>query len=715
MTESLFSPYWYRVSQLQPYLRKHAQIHRHYYGGELWYVLQDHVTGMLYRFTPIVYQVIGLMDGKLTVQKLWEKATERYGDDAPTQGEMVRILSQLHAADVLLCDVPPDTAELLSRHEQNERAKMKQKLLAPLSIRFPLFDPEKFLNRTVGIVRPFFSIAGALIWLAVIGTAVALVCMHWHELTENMVDRVLSAQNLLILWFTYPMIKALHEFGHGYAVKVWGGELHEMGIMLLVFMPIPYVDASSASAFPEKWRRIVVSSAGMMAELFVAALAMFLWLNLEQGVARSIAYNVMLIAGVSTILFNVNPLLRYDGYYILSDLLEIPNLSQRSNKYLGYLTKYYVLGLKKAELPYVGPGEHFWLATYSVVAFIYRMFLYTWIILFIAGKFFILGVLLSMWAFATMIVIPVFKKIHFVMFSSDLREVRFHAVIKSGAIILAVLMLIFFMPFPSWTRTEGVVWAPEESLVRAKTSGFVRAIKVNPNSLVKRGDVLIECQDLLLETKVKVLKAQLRELQARYDAEIYTNRVRARIIKEKILNVRANLDREEERLNNLIICSPGAGVFILPGAEDLPGRFLKQGDLVAYVMDVYKPSVRVVVSQSDVDLVRQRNRGIKIRFAEQLERIYPAVVKREVPGALEYLPSTILSSIGGGKIAIDPSDNEGLKPLEKLFQFDIEPTEAIGIINIGGRVYVRFDHGLEPLAYQWYRSLRQMFLSRFNV
>jgi putative peptide zinc metalloprotease protein len=158
-------------------------------------------------------------------------------------------------------------------------------------------------------------------------------------------------------------------------------------------------------------------------------------------------------------------------------------------------------------------------------------------------------------------------------------------------------------------------------------------------------------------------------------------------------------------------------MFILPGAEDLPARYLRQGELVAYVLNVNedKPTVRVVVSQSDVDLIRQHNKGVEIRLAERLGQTFPAVIKREVPGAVEKLPSTILGSIGGGEIAIDPRDAEGLKTLEKLFQFEIELPSTVGNVNIGGRVYLRFDHGYEPLVSRWYRSIRQLFLRRFNV
>jgi len=239
MLRSLFTPSWYRVANLKPRLRGHTSIHRHHYRGELWYVLEDHAKGRFYRFTPVAYQVIGLMDGRLTVQELWDKALERFDDDAPSQGEIVRVLSQLHAADVLLCDVPPNTVELFRRYQKTTSTKWKMALRSPLALRFPLLDPEKFLNFTTGIIRPFFSIYGILLWITVICAALVMAGVHWPELTENVIDRVLSAENLMLMWIAFPIVKALHELGHAYAVKVWGGEVHEIGIMLLVLMPVP--------------------------------------------------------------------------------------------------------------------------------------------------------------------------------------------------------------------------------------------------------------------------------------------------------------------------------------------------------------------------------------------------------------------------------------------------------------------------------------------
>lgn len=714
MRESLFSPSWYRVAELKPRLRGHVHLDRHEYRGELWYVVQDRATGRHFRFTPSAYQVIGLLNGERTVEAAWEIASERLGDEAPTQGEVIELLSQLHSADVLLSGVPPDTAELLRRSEKIDRAKWKQTLRTPLAMRFPLLDPERFLSSTVGMVRPLFTVYGALLWLGVVVTAVILAASHWSELTEGIVDRVLSARNLVLMAIAYPLIKAAHELAHGYAVKAWGGEVHEMGIMLLVLMPIPYVDASAASAFRSKHRRVVVGAAGIAVELFIAAVALFLWLALEPGALRSLAYNLMLIGSVSTVLFNGNPLLRYDGYYVLSDLVEVPNLAQRGLQYVGYLVQRNVFRVERATPPHAGPGERFWFVFYTVASFGYRMFIYAAIVLFIAGKFFFIGVLLAAWAVFGMLVAPAFKGVKFLLSSPTLSEKRGRATALAAGAVVGLLLLIFAVPVPSRTRAEGIVWIPEESLVRAAADGFVDRVVAKPNTRVARGDLLVEFRDPLLSATANVLRPRLAELQSRYDLALTEDRVQAQVLKERIADVRSELERAEERVADLSVLSPGEGVFVLPRAVDLPDRYLRKGDLIGYVLDVERPTVRVVVAQSDVDLIR-RARGVQVRLASSLTRIRAAVLRREVPEAAEDLPSTVLGVAGGGTIAVDPRKAGGRKSLEPLFQIDLGLTEPVDDVFFGSRVYVRFDHGWDPLGFQMYRRVRQVFLRRFSV
>lgn len=159
-----------------------------------------------------------------------------------------------------------------------------------------------------------------------------IAAQEWIRLTNNLVDRVLSSSNLFLLWFTYPVVKGIHEWAHGMAVKAWGGNVREMGLMFILFVPVPYVNASASYHFPSKWTCAMVSAAGIAAELLVGALATYVWLQVESELIHAIAFNIILIAGVSTLLVNGNPLMRYDGYFILSDLVEIPNLAQRSTQ-----------------------------------------------------------------------------------------------------------------------------------------------------------------------------------------------------------------------------------------------------------------------------------------------------------------------------------------------------------------------------------------------
>lgn len=715
MPDSLFSPSWYRVADVKPRLRSHVQLHRHFYRGRLWYVMQNHSTGRFHRFTPEAYLIIGLLDGERTLQQIWEVAAERLGDDMPTQEEVLNLLTQLHRSDALQSDSLPVAEELHTRDVSQSRQRRMQALRSPLAIRIPLVDPDRFLSGLAPLVTPLFTVAGMLAWLAVVAAALFLAAGHWSELTENVGDRVLAMNNLLLLWLTFPVVKALHELGHGFAVKRWGGEVHEMGIMLLVFMPVPYVDASAASAFREKRQRMIVGAAGMLVEVFVAAVALFIWLQVEPGMVRACAFNVMLIAGVSTVLFNGNPLLRFDGYYILSDGVEISNLGTRANQYIGYLIQRYAFGVRDVPSPVSARGERGWLFFYAIASFCYRMLVFAGIIWFVAGEYFIVGVLLAIWAAVAILIAPLMKHIWFLLTSPRLHRKRGRALVSTGAFVGAVVGAFMMIPVHSGTIVQGVVWAPDKSLVRAGTEGFVAGLAVGPGEQVGRNDVLVRCEDPGLAAEARVLEAQLVELKARHDAEILKDRARAQITREQIEHVEAKLARARERQKELTVRSPTAGVFVVANAPDMPGRFVRRGDVLGYVMDFSTVTARIVVPQEDVDLAREHVRRVEVRLADRLAEAIPAVIRREVPAASDKLPSAALSIAGGGTIATRPDAEQPNIALERMFQFDVELAADAPVNVIGERVYVRLLREPEPLALQWYRRGRQLFLSRFNV
>jgi len=678
-------------------------------------VLQDHVSGRFHRFSPLANFIIGMLDGHRTVDEIWTLTYERHGDDAPTQDEMISLLTQLHAADVLLSGVPPDLAELKDRTDNRIQKERASRWRSPLSVKVPLLDPERWLSRWHLLADIAFNRVSAMIWLLVVGYASVQVAINWPALTDNVTDKVLSLENLFLIALIFPFAKAFHELGHALAVKKWSGEVHEIGVMFLVFVPVPYVDASQSSAFRYKSQRALVGAAGMLFEIFLASLAMVVWLNTEPGTVRTMAYNTMLIAGVSTLFFNGNPLLRFDGYYILMDWIEIPNLASRSNQYFGYLVQRYLLRLPNVECPQVSTGEPGWLGFYAVASFLYRMFIMVAILTMVASQYFVLGVVMAIWAGFSTLVAPLYRNVKFLIADQAVSGNRATAVGAVSLVLAAAAAFLFLLPMPYRTIAEGVVWTPEESWVRAGSSGFVLAVNAHPGSAVSEGQALLTCEDPVLSARTLMLVAHVREVEARYKAAFAADTVAAASIREELQYAEESLADARRQELDLQIRSPVQGVFVLNApAQDMPGRFVARGEPVAYVVDGRITTVRVVVPQSEVDLIRHRLRDVSVRVSDQMQRTYKAVVKREVPAATNELPSMALSTGGGGRIATDPQA-EGQRAFQTMFQFDLEIPDDVSGDRIGQRVFVRFDHGWEPLAYRWYRTARRLFLRKFSV
>ncbi|OAI27825.1 peptidase M50 [Methylosinus sp. R-45379] len=715
MVAPLRSSSWYRVADLKPRLRSHARIHRQRHRGQLWYVLQDRQNGQFHRLSPLAHHIVCLMDGRRTIDQIWEMMGERYGDDQPTQDETIRLLAQVHAADLLIGDVPPDMEELAHRADRHSRRSFVQNIRNPLAIRIPLIDPERFLAATAPLGRLLFSWWGFGFWLATIAIGLALAGMRWTALTHNVADRVLSSENIVLLLLVYPLVKALHEIGHGMATARWGGEVHELGVMLLVLMPVPYVDASASAAFQEKRRRIIVGAAGIMVEMFLAAVAMMVWALVEKGFVRAAAFDVMLIGSASTLLVNGNPLLRFDGYYILADLIEIPNLGARANAYALYLLQRYAFGLAHLPSPATSPGEARWLLAYAAASFLYRMTVTFGIALFIGSRFFILGILLALWGIVTGVALPLAKGFNRLLTDPQLRSVRGRAILVSGLATAALVVLATIVPVPYATMAQGVVVAPEKSTLRVRADGEVIDALLAEDLYVEAGTRVATLADPTLAGETAVLEAQTEAYRLRLEAVANSDLVQANIFREELRRLEGALALNRRRMADLSILAENSGRLILPRASDLPGKFLKKGDLLGYVIAEGDPVVRVVVPQSDIDLARSRTMKVEIRFVGRVDRVIPAVVAREAPAALDELPSLALSKRGGGDIAIDPTKTDAPRALETQFHLDLHVAPQEERMNIGERVYVRFDHGAEPVAWRLWRAARQLLLRQFGV
>ena len=715
MSGSVFSPSWHLMAQLKPRLLPHSQLLRHLYRGRRWYVVHDTAKGRYHRLSPSAFTFVQRMDGTRTLQQLWDEICASSAEEVPSQTDIVDLLAQLHANDLLQCDASPDAFELLERSRKQNRSKWMQRLTNPLSIRLPLVDPDRFLTRCVRYVGWLFSVKGLLLWLAIVLPAIMLAGQHWRELTENMSDRILSSGNLMLMAALFIPIKLLHELGHGFATKVWGGSVHELGVMFLVFAPVPYVDSSSSAAFESRYRRAVVGAAGMLVEMVIAAIAIYTWTVVEPGLVRAVAYNTMIVAGISTLMMNGNPLLRYDGYYILSDLIEIPNLGQRGQRYWAYLSDRYLFRARETQMPDESAAEKRWIAIYAIASWCYRTLVTVTIILFIATKFFIFGTLVAAWGAVTLLLMPLWKGFRHLTSSPSLHGRRSFAVRTAAIIVAGLAALICLVPVPMRTQAEGAYWLPDNAIVRSGEEGFFARWLVAPGTRVSKGTPVLMMRNPKLDASVAQAEGKLAEACAKFDAQAFANPSQAEILREGVTHAEQELQHARREQSKLIVGAESDGVLMVAQPQDMPDRYYRKGELLGYVLEASKVIIRVAVSQDDVYLVRNRLREVQVRSVDNVDAVSRTSLLREVPGGVDELPIPALATSGGGKIPVEPSGDDHLKLLSRYFLFDFALPARASVPQVGARVYVRFTHTSEPLLQQWQRRVRQLFLSRLNV
>jgi putative peptide zinc metalloprotease protein len=719
MSSSLFSASWYRTGILRPQLRRQAHLVRHSYRGERWHVLQDQASGRFLRLDDTAYRFVALMDGARTVDNIWQQLCGELGDDAPTQDDVLGLLAQLHQANVLLItDRQPDVEELDERRRRSLKMRLKQYIGNPLSLKMPLLDPDRFLTAVVGLFPRGMGKWLLMAWLVLVGSGVAVAVMNWQALTSDITSRVFTAENMLLLWLAFPVLKGIHELGHGLAIKAFGGTCRELGLMFLMLVPVPYVDATAVTAFPDKRRRMIVGLAGMAIELAVAAMAIWLWSWSSPGVGKALLHQVVILASITTVLFNINPLLRFDGYYVLADWLEIPNLGTKANRYVGYLLQRDLFKIRRGlSAPRLTPGEAPWLLGYAVTSFAYRMFVAVLIVLTVAQQFFFVGVLMALWASWTMLLKPLSDQVRFLVSAPVLEGRRRRAITMTVGFTTVVVAMLTLVPVSSWTMTEGVIWMPEQARLRAPLPCFGREVLVKPGAQVKAGTPLLQCDDPELEARLRQAQARAQELEARLALAVTADRVQLGMVQTELDYYRAQLADLAQRRAALIIRSTQSGTFAMEAPSDFAGKYLERGTVLAYVLDPRAYSLLTTVPQGEVDLVRNRTQEVELRVPGQMQELIPARIVREVPAATRELPSLALALQGGGQIGLDP-DSQGAgspRALTPLFQFEVRFTGQHLPRALGSRVHVRFVQSPEPLASQWYRQVRQAFLKRFSV
>jgi len=710
-----FSESWHRVAGQKIHLRPGVEVQRQNFRGERWIVLRNVLSNQFFRMRPQAYEFVARLRPDHTVEEVWQECLERFPDEAPGQEAVVQLLAQLYHANLLQYELAPDAEQLFQRQRKRQQQEMGMRWLNIMFMRFPLLDPERFLVKSMPYVKWLFGPIGIILWLVVVGMGIKTGIDHFEDL-KGQSQGVLAPGNILWLYLGMVIIKTIHEFGHAFFCRYFGGEVHTMGVMLMIFTPVPFVDATSSWGFRNRNHRILVGCAGMIVELFVAGLVAMLWARTAPGVLNSVLFNMMFVASVSTLLFNLNPLMRFDGYYIFSDLLEIANLNQRATAQMIYWVEYYAFGIKTAHSQADTRSEATWLGVYGISALIYRTVVFAGIVWFIADKWLLLGLIMAIVCLVSWLVVPVVKLIQYLANSPKLERTRPRAVGVVVGTVAFLLIVLGVIPFPHHFRASGVVQAKEWSQIIAESSGEVVEILAKPGKPVVAGQPLLRLENRELGIQLMEAKATKQEVETRMRAATQRDPASVLPLAKRLESADKLIARIEKEQENLTVRAHHAGVWVAPGVEDLQMRMVKRGSPMGLLINPNQFEFSATVLQEDVDRIfQQKFPQAEVRLPGNADIVLKVSDFRKVPGEQKTLPTAALGWGGGGDMAVSSKDNSGRTATEPFFsvigQFQVEGDPGV----LHGRTgKVRFDLPSEPLIPRWFRRLGQLLQKRFQ-
>lgn len=725
-------PQWHRVAALKPLLPPEVDVARVWLRGQLWHVLNHRVHGQRCRLNPQAYQIAARMDGQHTVDQLWRQLEEAQplsrGTEPPSQDDTIEVLRLLMRHQLLSFEQAPDLGTLqvgALTGDQPSAAPDPLSAAAPNTLwhwRIPLGDPSAWLNRHTWLADLAFSPMGLAVWVCLVASMLAGWLLHGAALLAHASVWMATPNHLLLSVLLYPIIKGLHEAAHALAIRRWGGQVQSCGIALMMLMPVPYVDASAAHGFGRAWQRALVSAAGIMAELALASMGLWLWVVTEPGWLHHISFVTWFIGCLSTLLFNGNPLQRLDGYHVLTDALQLPGLAVRSRQWWSQAVQRWLLNQTTADhrvdMAPEARGERVWLMAYAPAAWTYQVFLWTAMSLWLGSVSEPLGWVLASFSAWMLAIKPMQNWIQM------LAPIALGSAAqgqtppwKRAAWLVVVPLLAVLVPMPDRTMVQGVVWAPETALVRPAIDGLVEAVVKPDGSQVRPGDLLIRLHNPKLMARRQQLQAQLDRAEQAQFTHLGMDGSKAGQAGDEVTQLQSQMHRLTQQIESLEVRAQHAGRLSWPQPHDLPGRYLPRGTLIGHILDGQSQTVRMAVGQDQASRLRDKTRTVSVRLSDPRGDAQAGQLIRDSIGATRELPSAALSDAMGGDTATDPTDEQHRRTLRPVVLMDVKladrrrteepvpvPSDPNSQTRLGERAWVRLDHGWAPLIWQWARS-----------
>jgi putative peptide zinc metalloprotease protein len=720
-------------------MRRDLVVQRQRWQGREYWTVKDPLSLKYYRFESEEFAILSMLDGKRSSDEIRERFECEFAPQRLPMHQLQRLLTMLHRCHLLIADAAGQGEQLLARERQRTRQKWLATIANFLAIRWRGVDPDRllaWLNLRAGWI---FSAPAAACATILITSAALLVAAEFDTFRLRLPTfrEFFAAYNWGWLALTLCLTKVLHEFGHGLACKRFGGECHEMGVMLLVLTPCLYCNVSDAWMIPSKWRRAAIGAAGMYVELILASLCTFLWWSTEPGLFNHLCLNVMFVSSISTLVFNANPLMRFDGYYIAADLLEIPNLRQKSAAIVQRKLGAWLLGLRERSDQFL-PAQRQWLfAAYSIASAVYG-----WLVSFSVFWFLyrvlepyglkVLGQALAVAMAVTLVVVPLARLLRFLLEPAKPQDLDQMRAIWSLSGIAAAAVLVLWIPLPYYVASTFEVQPRDAASVYVEVPGELRVVHTTSGP-VSSGQPIAELTDADARLAAERLASKRAELVARLESirqRAHTDDAALLELsqtQEALAALNKQIDRLNEDLSKLTIRAPQTGTLVPPPTRAVPehsrkqlagwsgrplerrnlGAYLEASTLVCRVAEPGKLEAILAVDQVELDFVRAEQAVDLLLVSLPGQRLLGHV--SHVSEQNMEATSSRLAARGGGQLATR-RDQAGIeRPLATVYQASVPFDDPAGQIVVGATGIARIHAGYQPLWQRLWRAACRTF------